>query len=383
MDTLSRDDLKTLLEETDQTCVSLFLPMERAGKETRQNAIRLKNALRDTEERLQNQLDAEDIRAFLKPLEELVDDSKFLQYQSDGLALFRSQNALHTYRLPLNLQELLVVSDRFHVKPVLAMFTGNGPFYILALSQNCVRLFQGTRYSVDEVPLPDSMPRSIEDMAKGDQSEPQLQVRSVPTVSGGQQTPMYHGQGAGKDEHRTQLLRYFQEVDKGLRPILQNQTVPMILAGVEYLHPLYRERNSYPYLLEQGMTGNPDELKPHELHAQAWEIIYPQFLKDKQQASERFYYLQETGRASSDVRTVLPAAAYGRIESLFVALGVQLWGSFDPNENRVELHQEQQSGDSDLLDLAAVHTILKNGAVYALEREKIPDQGSLAAVFRY
>jgi hypothetical protein len=382
MDTLSRDDLKTLMEETGQPCVSLFLPMERAGKETRQNAIRFKNALRDIDERLQSQWSIADTRALLQPLYDLADDSKFWQYQSDGLALFRSQSALYSYRLPLNLQELLVVSDRFHVKPVLAMFTGNVPFYILALSQNCVRLFQGTRYSVDEVTLPDDMPRSIDAM-QGEQPESQLQVRTVPTVSGGQQTPMYHGQGAGKDEHRTQLLRYFQEVDKGLRQVLQNQSVPMVLAGVEYLHPLYRERNSYPYLLEQGMTGNPDDLKPHELHAQAWEIVYPQFLHDKQQASERYHYLQETERASSDLRTVLPAAVYGRVEALFVAIGVQLWGSFDAAENRVEIHQEQQTGDSDLLDLAAAHTILKNGTVYALEREKIPGNGALAAVFRY
>jgi hypothetical protein len=39
-------------------------------------------------------------------------------------------------------------SDRFHLKPLLPLLTGDGRFYILALSQNQVRLLQGTRYSV-------------------------------------------------------------------------------------------------------------------------------------------------------------------------------------------------------------------------------------------
>jgi len=42
----------------------------------------------------------------------------------------------------------VVVSDRFHLKPLLPLLTGDGRFYILALSQNQVRLLQGTRYSV-------------------------------------------------------------------------------------------------------------------------------------------------------------------------------------------------------------------------------------------
>jgi hypothetical protein len=36
---------------------------------------------------------------------------------------------------------------------LLSLFTGNGHFYILALSQNQVRLLEGTRYTVDEISI--------------------------------------------------------------------------------------------------------------------------------------------------------------------------------------------------------------------------------------
>ncbi|RPJ11944.1 MAG: hypothetical protein EHM37_10145 [Deltaproteobacteria bacterium] len=41
-------------------------------------------------------------------------------------------------------KELAVVSHRFHVKPLLPVLTSDGTFYILALSQNQLRLLEGT-----------------------------------------------------------------------------------------------------------------------------------------------------------------------------------------------------------------------------------------------
>jgi len=68
---------------------------------------------------------------------------------------------------------------------------------------------------------------------------------------------------------------------------------------------------------------------------------------------------------------------------LFVAVGLQQWGAFDPDANEVRWHQEIEPGDEDLLDLAAVHTLGNGGSVYAVEPEKAPDDALLAAVFRY
>ena len=45
----------------------------------------------------------------------------------------------------LHFDELMVVAPGFHVMPLLALLTGDGLFYVLALSQNQVRLLAGTR----------------------------------------------------------------------------------------------------------------------------------------------------------------------------------------------------------------------------------------------
>jgi hypothetical protein len=82
---------------------------------------------------------------------------------------------------------------------------------------------------------------------------------------------------------------------------------------------------------------------------------------------------------------VIPAAYYGRVEQLFVAVGVQQWGLFNPgiSTSTIDVHSEPELGDEDLLDAAAVHTIVNGGTVYAVEPDKVPDEAPLAAVFRY
>ncbi len=76
----------------------------------------------------------------------------------------------------------------------------------------------------------------------------------------------------------------------------------------------------------------------------------------------------------------------GRVESLFVAVGHQQWGTFDPDTHRAYLHPSAEPGDEDLLDLAVVQTLLHGGNVYMVNLEEMPDDpmhGPLAAVFRY
>jgi hypothetical protein len=49
----------------------------------------------------------------------------------------------------------------------------------------------------------------------------------------------------------------------------------------------------------------------------------------------------------------------------------------------IHLHKKEKTGDEDLLESAAIQTLLNGGTVYMVEPEKMLDDESLAAVFRY
>ncbi len=145
MDILTKTELEQLMRKEQQWCVSIYMPTHRTGTDAQQDPIRLKNLLREAEIQLSAQgIGRREVQNMLEPASMLIQDSNFWQHQSDGLAIFISSSRVRRYRLPLKFEELVVVIDHFHIKPLLPLFTGDGQFYILALSQNEVRLLLGT-----------------------------------------------------------------------------------------------------------------------------------------------------------------------------------------------------------------------------------------------
>ena len=378
MKTLSRDDLSALVERPQQMGVSIYMPTHRTG-DTEQDPIRLKNLLREAESRLVAYgISTSDAGELLEPAERLLLDSHFWQHQDDGLAIFMSPGIFRCYQLPYGFQELVVVAERFHIKPLLPLFSEDGVFYILAVSQNQVRFLQCTRYHVLEL-TPESVPSNLAEALKYDQPEKQQQFRT--TGPGG--LIISHGHGVSKDYDKVNILRYFQQVDRGLHEILREEHSPLVIAAVDYLHPIYREANTYHYLLDEGIEGNPDGLSEEALQEQAWAIVQPYFERGQAEALERYHEAIAKGLATNDLKQALLAAYDGRVSTLFVATGVQKWGQFDPERRKVRLYKERKPGVQDLLDFATANTLTKGGNVYAVEREQVPGGTPIAALFRY
>jgi hypothetical protein len=386
MDILTRAELERLMRKEQQWCVSIYMPTHRTGAETQQDPIRLKNLLREAEKHLSARgVSTRDVQKMLEPASQLLQDSPFWQHQSDGLAIFLSSNTVRRYRLPLNFEELVVVMDHFHIKPLLPLFTGDGRFYILALSQNDIRLLTGTRYSVSEVDI-GQVGGSLAEALPSDDYQAGLQLHTSGSAGGaiGDGSATFHGPGDSSESAKNDLLRYFHLVDAGLTEFLQGDQVPLVLAGVEYLLPIYKEANTYPNLIDMVIKGNPDLLSADELHKSAWDIIGPLFQAAQEEAVAHYQQLagQASERVADTLEKIVPAAYHGRVETLFVAAGVQQLGVFNPVTNEIELHGPESGGES-LLDLAAVQTYLKGGIVYAVEPEKVPGGTSAAAVLRY
>jgi hypothetical protein len=113
-----------------------------------------------------------------------------------GLALFRSSDLLTHYRMPMRCPELAVVADSFHVRPLLHFLQSNRYFYVLTLSQNNVRFYEGSRYSLSQVDLPD-LPKSLDESFAKEQGEPVLNAYAV---GPGQAGAIYYGYGVSPEK---------------------------------------------------------------------------------------------------------------------------------------------------------------------------------------
>lgn len=388
MDRFRKSDLQELLGSEAGPCLSLYMPTVRAGAEIQQNPIRFKNLLKAANEQLTGTgMRSPEADDFLEPARsQLLMDEIFWQKQSDGLVVFIGPDLLRAYRLPLTFDEMVVAGDQFYVKPLFEIFQNDGRYYLLALSQDQIRLLEGTKHGIQEVEL-ENVPESLAAALRWDDPEQQTQHHSVSNSSatGGRPQAAFHGHGVGRDDEKTDILHYFHRVDEGLQQYLAGDKAPLVLAGVEYLLPIYREANEYNYLVEDGITGNPEGIRNEELHARALEILAPQFQLGQEQTLElyRQFAGQGDGLAADNVGEILRAAATGRVQSLIVVQGAELWGKFNPAADRVEVHPERQGTSEDLINSAAAHTFLNNGEVLTVPEGVLPGGSPIAAILRY
>jgi hypothetical protein len=365
MDILSQEELRYLFEQRHRFCVSLFLTTPREGKEVSAGRIQLKDLLRDAEERLSGAgLRGTEAKALLAPAQQLERRSEFWRYESDGLAIFLAHGFFRYFRLPLKPPAFAAVEEHFEITPLLPLWTSEDYFYLLALSRNRVKLFQGTRYALSEVDVK-GVPLNLHETLGHSVDE---SLREQHTLKA----------GLPEDE-----LRYFRQINESLRHSCKDQRVPLVLAGVEKSASLYRQVNTYKGLLDGCVPGNPDRLSTADLHVKAREIARSHYDGMRKQAIGQYTERTDSSKTSHKLEEILPAAYQGRVYHLFVATGREQWGKFDEETSELSLHERAEKGDRELLNLAVIGTILNRGGVYALAPGDVPDGASLAAVLRY
>jgi hypothetical protein len=379
MKNLTMKDLKGLIETEGDLCISIYMPTDPSAVTTDKQRIRFKNLLRQAERSIQNLAPPD--KRLLAQIEEgrrLLENEHFWRNQSNGLAVFITAGALRFHRLPLRFEETVTTGHRFHIKPLLPFLMADERFFILALSLAEIRLFNCTRHHVVEIEVPD-MPEGIADSLRYDDKEYQLQYHTGTSGEGGERAAMYHGQGVGVDDRKNDILRYFQDVNRALAPVLTDPNVPLVLAGVDYLLPLFREATSHRRVIEEGVLGNPDALRGEDLHGKVLEIIRPELEASQREAEERYRELAGKGFTAAGVRAVVPAAVFGRVDTLFIVRNEKRPGTFDRTKSQVRITGDSDASHTDLLDLAAVETLRNGGSVYAVDRDRMPDEHTVAA----
>jgi len=383
MNAVPKVALNELLTSKTIPCISIFMPSHRAGKDSEQDIIRFKNLVRDAELHLVDiGIRGPEAKKILEPAAGVLNDSLFWKNQLDGLAVFIAPGFFRYYRLPITFEEHVAVSDNFHITPVLPLYMTDGRFYILTLNKKKIQLFRCTHLTMKEVELV-NVPTNIEETLKFNVSEQDLQLHSVGVQGGRGGGAIFHGVGAEDSLQKKGAVEFFQQVNKSLMKMMIGEKAPMVLAGVEYQRSLYKEVNSYPHLVEEGIGGSPETMTQDGLHTRGWEILEPHFQKTFQDAVAQYRRAMNTPLTSQDLKEIVQAACSGRVEVLFVTNRLEQWGKVDVAAGTTELHKKEQPGDKNLQDFAAIQTLSKGGAVYVVEPRDAPVRAPMAAYFRY
>jgi hypothetical protein len=170
------------------------------------------------------------------------------------------------------------------------------------------------------------------------------------------------------NKHKDHLLAdYFRLIDQGIKKLIGEENVRLVLASVAYYQPIYRQINSYPFLHPSGLTGNFDHTHADELHQMANELLHDYFLEPQSQRIEQYQNNSGKDLTSSDLRFIISAAVNGRVETLFMKKDAQVWGRFDEEMLTASIHDENLPDNEPLIDQAAILTLRYGGEVYMMD----------------
>jgi hypothetical protein len=364
-DVVSLADLRTLAA-AEGPCITLAASIPTPDE----LSARLKNGIRALEEQVKD-------ASLLRPIEELSVDVLADPVWGNTLLLYRSRDLFLHYWVRSQHADMAVVSQRFQVRPLLSLFTGQQQFYLLALSRGNVRLFECTPHTFEPVDLKD-VPRNLEEWQHNRQPDHTLENRATVGPSLGNLKGVLFGSGKDREHEVESYKHFWKDVDRHIQRILQNNQAPLLLAGVDEEVAAFRQLSTYPHLLEQAVHGAPDGLPDQELRDRALAIALHSAPDPFRKALEEAGLHRERGSMTTDANEIIKAAFEGRVANLFMKdsaerLGVWDEAAFEPRLGKGE----------DLLNAAAVETIRHGGRAFELTNGYMPVPNEIAAVLRF
>ena len=384
MELLTKELIQELLAADQEPCLSLYMPTHRKHPENLKDVILFKNLVRQMKESLVQKYSAGEVKLHLEPFEALAEDDSIWNHTFDGLAVFSATGLFKVVSVHKSFEELALVADSFHTKPLRQYLQSLDHFHVLGLTLRDIRLFEGNRHSLTEVSLTADTPKNITEALGDELTDKHTTVASY-GGSGGESSAMHHGQGGRKDETEKDSERFFRVIAKTIYEHYSKPSGwPLILAALTEHQSLFQKVNKNPLLLTNGIEMNPSSVSADKLADLAWEIMEPEYNLKLDSLVAMFEQARANGKGSDDYKEVAVAAVEGRVDTLIVEadriIPVRITNLVTGNTQKKDMLDPKVD---DLLDDMGELVMKMGGEVMVLPIGKMPSETGLAAIFRY
>jgi hypothetical protein len=370
------------LSEVKGPCVSIYLAVHMAEDASRRAAIHLKNQIHEAEQALGKRNLNEQVRTgLLRPLYRLLEDADTWGRQGPGFAIFSAPGFFRVVRLDQQPPECVEVGNHIFILPALRILQEDRDFLLLSLSRKNIKLYHCTRNSIEEMRLPEGVPASLNDYL----TTPGAEESARQSAGGGPEGGYNSGEftSSADRDNDEYVINFYKAVNKGLFDFLKQDGRPLVTAGVEKESGIYQRVNTYSQLTKAGVRGAPDGIRTQDLHQRALEAVQEHHEQPIDRARQQFEDLGGSDRATTTIKSIVKAAYEGRVSHLLLAEGASYRGRWDDTRAEVRPAGEPGSHDDELLNAAAVQTVLSSGVVHVLPTARIPNGASAAAILRY
>lgn len=288
----------------------------------------LQKQIEDASELLKPILNPKQVRRFLKPLTDMVDNPNLLFKLGDNIGIYRTTKSLRVLSLPIDVEPMSSVATTFHVKPILKWLQVDPSFMLVGVHEGAVYICEGDQSSAGSLELVDmdGLNSKIQQMTKF----------GCP--------PLYL---AGSEEQ-----------------------IRLLLTKFKYSNTVTKKVFSF---------FSPKHIQP---------IIASIRLDIRQQVSQKVKtalieveLADDLNLARKNIFEIAKLAVKGRIRKLIVADGLRIFGKINMKTGGLTLHPfELDHEDDDILDDLA-QTVLQNGGeVLVVDKSLIPNRRVAMAI---
>ncbi len=403
MDRFGKEEFRELLDVDETPSVSIYMPIER--QEMTNKALRLQFRARvdEAEQKLKaaESVEPDKVKEVMEPLRAMLDERNLFDHSGDGLAVFVAPGFESRYFLPLSFEAMTVVGSNFHTRPLLEHIAMPSDYWVLAIGEKEVSFWEGSPTGVEATEIED-LPKNLQEALMIEQEKGQdglnYQTGSNYTSGGAGHdsggggsrslpSPVYHGHGGGREERKAYLKRYFSEVSQGIQDYLGDAEGPVILAAVDFCHPIFEDASRLKNLADEGIEGNVHYWNDKSIYEAAWPIAKRQMSQRLDNALEEWERAYGKGSGEQDLATVGRRVIESRVHRLLLDEEAELWGQFDRTTGEVTRLEEGADEEAkamavDVYDEIAETVVQLGGDVVVVPSEKMPTNTGVAAILR-
>jgi len=353
--------LRELKDVFSESCVSIILNTHRTKPDNRKDPLLLKNLIKEASERLfsdRNKRDAQLIVQRLLDLESRIDHS----YNLESLILYVNEDIAEYVRLPIPVADRVVVDNTFATRDLVRALHIETNYYVLALSQQKVRLIEAFN---DRVVSETDKPFPIENTqfystSKVKQSNASLQTNLV--------------------------AEFFNRVDKEVNKVRKENPLPVLICTEQgNYHEYLKIADVKHSIYDTFLNKNRLDEKADAIVREAWHIVKEYTIAQNNARKAELKKAVGSGKFMSDVNDIWRAIFEGRIQTLFIEQGL-----FQPailKANTITFVSDDERSKTDVVDDIYDEMIEANmdfgGDVVFLPKGELKDFSGFGAITRY
>lgn len=353
--------LNKFKDVTSKCCVTIMLTTHRTKPDNEKDPISLKNLVKDAEKRVQADCgqDKEMVHSVINKLNKLAASIDHRQ-NLESLVLFVNENIAEFVRLPLEVDNRVVVDRSFLTRDLIRAMNGQTSYYVLLLSRQSARIIEA---------LSDKVVKEIED--------------GFPIENENTTVPP----GAASISNRVTSLsvEFFNIVDKKVNEVHKANPLPVIVCTDDSNYSEYLKVADRKEIILGNIKGNKMQEKAHHVVGSVWPVV-----KELQNEANKKRLVEldnavDNSKYVTDFNDIWTALNEGRGRTLFVKQGY-----FQPAriiDGSIQLVAPNQAEEADVVDDIIDEMLEKNlesgGDVVFLQEDELDKFQGLVLVTRY